>query len=90
MTERTMRRYTNLASVLHILDNRCLTLLSQETWDDRNDTFFMSEYRQLKGVKTVLAICTADRDETYHWQVFLRGADDVCIEFDRERLLAAA
>ena len=50
----------------------------------------MSEYRQLKGVKTLLAICIADREETYHhWQVFSRGADGVCIEFDREQLLAA-
>jgi hypothetical protein len=67
-----------------------LTLLSPETWDDRNDSYFMSEYRQLKGVKTLLAICIADREETYHhWQVFSRGADGVCIEFDREQLLAA-
>lgn len=90
MTEHTLRRYTNLASALHILHNRCLTLLSPETWDDRNDAYFMSEYKRLKGVKTVLAICIADREETYHhWQVFSRGADGVCIEFDREELLAA-
>lgn len=90
MTERNLRRYTNLASALHILHNRCLTLLSPDTWDDRNDTFFMAEYKRLKGVRTVLAICIADREETYHhWQVFSRGADGVCIEFDREKLLAA-
>ena len=45
MTEHTLRRYTNLASALHILQNRCLTLLSPETWDDRNDAYFMSEYK---------------------------------------------
>lgn len=90
MTESTFRRYTNLASALHILRNRCLTLLSPETWDDRNDAFFMSEYKRLKEVKSVLAICLADREETYHhWQVFSRGADGVCIEFDRDKLLAA-
>jgi len=50
----------------------------------------MSEYKRLKNVKTVLAICIADREETYHhWQVFSRGADGVCIEFDREKLIAA-
>lgn len=90
MTEQTLRRYTNLASALHILHNRCLTLLSPDTWDDRNDSYFMSEYKRIKSVKTVLAICIADREETYHhWQVFSRGADGVCIEFDREKLLAA-
>ncbi len=50
----------------------------------------MSEYKRIKDVKAVLAICIADREETYHhWQVFSRGADGVCIEFDRDKLLAA-
>lgn len=90
MSEQTFRRYTNLASTLHILQNRCLSLLSPDTWDDRNDTYFMSEYKRLKSVKTILAICIADREETYHhWQVFSRGSDGVCIEFDRDKLLAA-
>lgn len=90
MTGSTLRRYTNLASALHILRNRSLTLLSPETWDDRNDAFFMSEYKRLKEIKTVLAICLADREETYHhWQVFSRGADGVCIEFYRDELMAA-
>lgn len=90
MTERTYRRYTNLASALHILRNRCLTLLSPETWDDRNDAFFMAEYKRLKGAKTLLAICLAEREETYHhWRLFSHGADGVCLEFDREKLLSA-
>ena len=90
MTEQTYRRYTNLASALHILRNRCLTLLSPETWDDRNDAFFMAEYKRLKGAKTLLAICLAEREETYHhWRLFSHGADGVCLEFDREKLLSA-
>jgi len=87
MTERTFRRYTNLASALHILSSKSLTLLSPETWDDRNDAFFMAEYKRLKGAKTILAICLAVREETYHhWQVFSHGADGVCLEFDSEKL----
>lgn len=90
MTERTFRRYTNLASALHILRNRCLTLLSPETWEDRNDAYFMSEYKRLKKAKSILAICLAIREETYHhWQVFSRGADGVCLEFDPEKLRSA-
>lgn len=90
MTERTYRRYTNLASALHILRNKCLTLLSPETWDDRNDAFFMAEYKRLKQAKTILAICLAVREETYHhWQVFSRGADGVCLELDSEKLRSA-
>ncbi|KUM26877.1 hypothetical protein AU467_19300 [Mesorhizobium loti] len=90
MTERSFRRYTNLAATLHILRNRCLTLLSPETWDDKNDAFFMAEYKRIMNVRSVLAICLAVREETYHhWQVFSRGADGVCIEFDADKLLEA-
>ncbi|MBD9488748.1 DUF2971 domain-containing protein [Ensifer sp. ENS11] len=90
MTERHFRRYTNLAATLHILRNRCLTLLSPETWDDQNDAFFMSEYKRLKDLKSLLALCLAVREETYHhWRVFSHGADGVCIEFDAEKLRAA-
>lgn len=90
MTKRTYRRYTNLASAMHILRNRCLTLLSPETWDDRNDAFFMAEYKRLKAAKSVLAICLAEREETYHhWRLFSHGADGVCLEFDRDKLLSS-
>ena len=50
----------------------------------------MAEYKRLKGAKTVLAICLAEREETYHhWRLFSHGADGVCLEFDREKLLSA-
>ncbi|MBZ9605041.1 hypothetical protein [Phyllobacterium chamaecytisi] len=49
----------------------------------------MFEYKRLRRVKTVLAIYLAGRERTYHhWQVFSCGADGVCIEFDRDKLLA--
>ncbi len=90
MTERTFRRYTNLASALHILRHQSLTLLSPDTWSDRNDAFFMAEYKRLKGAKALLAICFAVREETYHhWQVFSHGMDGVCLEFDSQKLLSA-
>lgn len=90
MTKSSFRRYTNLTATLHILWNRSLTFLSPETWDDKNDAFFMSEYKRLVKIKTLLAICFAERTETYHhWQVFSRGSDGVCIEFNKEKLLSA-
>tara|TARA_A100001391_G_scaffold205236_1_gene204280 strand:+ start:6486 stop:6755 length:270 start_codon:yes stop_codon:yes gene_type:complete len=48
----------------------------------------MSEYKRLKGAKTVLAICIAEGEEIYHhWQVFSRGLDGVNIQFDKAKLL---
>ena len=88
MARITLRRYTNLAAALHVLQNRSLTLLSPSTWDDRNDAFFMSEHKKRKRALSVLAVCFAGVDETYHhWRVFSPGTDGVCVEFDKEALL---
>ena len=90
MTSTTFRRYTNLAAAIHLLQRRKITLLDPSTWDDRNDAFFMSEYKQRTNSETVLALCFAKSHETYHhWRVFSHGSDGVCIEFDEEGLLEA-
>jgi hypothetical protein len=84
------RRYTNLAAVIHLLQTRDITLLNPATWDDRNDAYFMAEYKRLLQAKTVLALCFAESEETYHhWRVFSHGADGVCLEFDKQALLSA-
>jgi len=83
------RRYTNLAAVVHLLHARAVTLLNPATWDDTNDAYSMAEYKRLKQAKTVLALCFAETAETYHhWRVFSHGADCVCIEFNKDRLLS--
>ena len=84
------RRYTNLAAVIHLLQTREITLLNPATWDDRNDAYFMAEYKRLLQAKTVLALCFAESEETYHhWRVFSHGADGICLEFDKQALLSA-
>lgn len=84
----SFRRYTNLAATLHMLQTRKITLLNPENWDDKNDAYFMSEYKRLKNAKSVLALCFAEHPETYHhWRVFSHGNDGVCINFDKKRLL---
>ncbi len=45
MEENVLLRYTNLAAAIHLLRNRCLTLLNPATWTDRNDAFFLAEYK---------------------------------------------
>lgn len=84
-----LRRYTSVPSLLHMLQNKKITLLSPSTWDDRNDAFFMTQYKQQEGLKSVLALCFATATETYHhWRVFTPGSDGVCITFRRDALLA--
>ena len=85
-----LRRYTSLAALLALLQDKKLTLLSPGLWEDRNDAFYMSQYKTRKNLKTLLALCFSESDETYHhWRVFTRGAEGICIHFKREDLLKA-
>lgn len=85
-----LRRYTSLPAALHLLRNRQITMLSPESWDDRNDAFFMRQYKERKKFESVLALCFTRVSETYHhWRVFTHGSDGVQIEFERDLLLAA-
>ena len=88
MSAQILRRYTNLASTLHVLRTRSLVLLDPGNWDDRNDRHFMEVYAREKRVKFVRALCFAQVDETYHhWRVFSHGADGIRLEFRKEPLL---
>ena len=83
-----LQRYTNLPSVLHILQEKCLTLLSPNNWDDRNDAFYIEEFRHRINAKSVLALCFSESKQTYHhWRVFAAGSDGVCMEFNKTKLL---
>ena len=82
------RRYTNLADLIYILRERRITLRDPQRWDDKNDSYYLEKYKEYKNLKTLLALCFADKvGETYHhWQVFSSGADGVSIEFDKDKI----
>jgi hypothetical protein len=76
--------------VLDILQHKRITLIGPETWEDRNDAYYMNRYRQEKGLKTLVAICFAERSERFHhWKVFSPGSSGICLEFDKKKLLSA-
>lgn len=88
MTKKFLRRYTNLPALLYLLRERKITLLDPASWDDKNDSYFLSLYRQKKQLKSVLALCFTPAFETYHhWRVFAEGSSGACVTFDRDRLL---
>ena len=90
MAEAYYRRYTELPSLIHILSYRELTLLDPGSWDDKNDSFFLSQYRLKGNLKSVLALCFTQANETYHhWRVFAPGSAGVCVRFKGSGLQAA-
>ena len=87
MIKSSLRRYTNLPATLHILQKKSLTLLSPSSWDDRNDAYCLTEYKNRLKAGSVLALCFAAAPETYHhWRVFSPGSGGVCLEFDKDQL----
>lgn len=82
-----LRRYTELAPLLYLLQKQALTLLSPRLWDDRNDAHFLESHGLRCGFKSVLALCFTEASETYHhWRVFAGGSSGVCLEFDKHLL----
>lgn len=90
MAEFSFSRYTDLPSLFHILKNRELTLLDPMSWDDKNDSNFITFYREKCQLKSVLALCFSQASETYHhWRIFAPSSSGVCIRFG-ETLLREA
>ena len=85
------RRYTDIPSLVQMLTSRKLTLVDPSFWDDKNDSYFLSAYKEKNKLKSVLALCFTTESETYHhWRVFSSGSSGVCINFraiDLERTL---
>jgi hypothetical protein len=89
LTKKFLRRYSNLPSLIHLLTTRSLTFLDPQSWDDKNDSLYMSLYKEKKGLDTLLAVCFSQQTETYHhWSVFAPGSSGVCISFKKAELLA--
>lgn len=80
-------RYTDLPSLVGILRNKSLTLLDPQSWDDKNDSNFISIYKEKSGMASVLALCFTRSSETYHhWKVFSQGSSGVRITLDEDRI----
>jgi len=83
-----LNRYTTLPVLLDMLKRKKLVLLDPATWEDRNDSEIMLEYRNRKKLKSLLALCFSHGSETiHHWKTFADGISGCCIEFDRKPLI---
>jgi len=87
MGDKHFFRYTDLPSLLHILKRKELTLLNPMTWDDKNDSSFVTLYREKCGLKSVLALCFTRASETYHhWRIFAPTAAGIRVTLNEELL----
>lgn len=89
MNPNILKRYTDLPAVIDLLMNGRVTLLDPMIWEDKNDSFYLSVYKERKRLRTLLALCFTQEAETYHhWKVFSGHTGGVCIVFKKDELLA--
>jgi len=82
-----LNRFTTLPVLLDLLQRKKLTLLNPETWEDKNDSEIILEYKKRKNIPNLFAICFSHGDETiHHWKTFSNGSSGCCIEFDANGL----
>jgi hypothetical protein len=83
-----VHRYTDLPSLLYMLQRRRLKFLDPQSWDDKNDSYFMSVYKERSKLTCLLALCFSATNETYHhWKVFANGSGGIRVTFDKRRLI---
>lgn len=85
-----LRRFTDLTALIYLLRKRKITLLDPASWEDSNDSHYLTLYKEKRNLKSILALCFTESDERYHyWRVFAVGAGGVCVRFNRAELLGA-
>lgn len=83
-----LRRYTDIPALIYLLQNRSITLLNSDSWDDKNDTYYLDVYKKRKKLGSVLALCFTEAPETYHhWKIFSGGSSGACVIFNKNQLL---
>ncbi len=53
MSGKYLRRYTDIPALIYLLSERKITLLDPQSWDDSNDSYYLSLYREKKNLKSV-------------------------------------
>lgn len=82
-----LKRYTNILSLLDIIQNRRIVLTNAAQWRDKNDHLVLEAYRRRVDAAGVFAICMTGASETFHhWEIF-GGPTGVCVEFDSAALI---
>jgi hypothetical protein len=78
----SLKRYTQLPYLLHMLWQKKITLLSPNAWVDRNDAYFLLKHLENRKLRSILVMCLTSSEATYHhWHVFAPGPSGVRVDF---------
>ena len=84
-----LNRFTTLPILLDLLQRKKLTLLDPKSWDDKNDSEVILEYKKKKKIKSLFVVCFSYGDETiHHWKTYANGTSGCVIEFNAAKLFS--
>jgi len=84
-----LNRFTSLPILLDLLQRQKLVLLDPASWEDKNDTDIILEYKRKANIEKLFALCFTHNSETiHHWKTFSNGPSGCCIEFSPGKLIA--
>lgn len=78
MNTEYLRRYTDLTSLMYLLHKRKITLLDPASWDDKNDSHYLTLYKEKRKLRSVLALCFSRRTSDTISGVCSHSARPVC------------
>jgi hypothetical protein len=83
-----LSRYTSLPVLLDLIERQSLVFLNPQSWQDRNDSLVMEEYKKRRKLTCLLALCFSKGDETiHHWNTFAGGPSGCRIDFHMPSLI---
>ena len=81
-------RFTDIPSLLYMLNKKSITFLDPKKWPDKNDVHSISRFEELTEYEDLFALCFLKTSETsHHWSVYSPGNSGCYIEFDKNKLI---
>ncbi|MBB3697733.1 hypothetical protein KMW28_06055 [Flammeovirga yaeyamensis] len=83
-----LNRFTSLPVLIDLLEREKIVLIEPSSWDDKNDTLIIKEYKKKAGFSKLFALCFTPENETiHHWKTFADGISGCCIQFNGIKII---
>jgi hypothetical protein len=78
------KHYTDIGSLLAILETKALHLGDYENWDDKNDIASIESYAKHNNVSVKVLCLTCEEETVHHWNTFAEGKLGCRIDFNKD------
>jgi hypothetical protein len=79
MSSAYLRRYTDLTALIYLLRKRRLTLLDPSSWDDSNDSYYLTLYKEKRKLNSFWRFVLRRVTKDITTGVYLPQAQTACV-----------